>query len=130
MPELVKTTIAVFLPDRITVSGPPVSPSPKTALSPAPAVNERVRNALKFAALSVPTGALKISWTTSAQDPGTDTALVRSRGETGGSPVIRLTRREFGTVPVENVLASDSAGGVQIDYHPGGVRCVLTAPVA
>ena len=31
---------------------------------------------------------------------------------------------------VERVFGTDSDGSVKIEYHPGGVECVLNAPAA
>jgi PAS domain S-box-containing protein len=129
MLEVVTNTIAIFPPDQITISGPPVSLSPKMALSLALAVNELGTNALKYGALSTPSGAVSVDWSLIAQGDAAGETLVWHWIETGGPLVTPPSRRGFGTVLVENVLANDFEGLVKITYHPAGVECVLTAPM-
>lgn len=129
MLEVVTNTFAVFPPDQITISGPPVSINPKMALSLALAVNELGTNALKYGALSTPSGAVSVEWSMIAEGDAVGKTLVWRWIETGGPLVTPPSRRGFGTVLVENVLANDFEGLVEMTYHPTGVECVLTAPM-
>ena len=123
--QVVENSIAAFPSDRIAVSGPALSINPKMALSLALAVNELATNALKYGALSVPEGSVTIEWAISeeAEMPMTWRWLERD-----GPPVSTPNRRGFGTFLIERVFGADFNGSVRIDYRPGGVECVLTAP--
>jgi PAS domain S-box-containing protein len=129
MRDVLTNTIAIFPTQQISISGPPLTLSPKMALSIALAAHELGTNAMKYGALSTAAGRVAISWTILDQDDGSQMLRWRWQ-ESGGPPVAPPTRRGFGSVLVENVLAHDFAGTVQIDFQPQGVECLLTAPMA
>ena len=60
--ELVRTELAPFGPERLTIEGPDVSLKPKLALSLGMVLHELATNAGKYGALSVPPGKLAIHW--------------------------------------------------------------------
>jgi PAS domain S-box-containing protein len=129
MHQVIENTIAAFPISQISISGPPLSINPKMALSLALAVNELGTNALKYGALSTPAGAVAIEWAVYANVSDEATGLTWRWSETGGPTVKLPSRRGFGTILIEQVLAADFNGSVWIEYHPAGVECVLTAPV-
>jgi two-component sensor histidine kinase len=129
MHQVIENTIAAFPISQISISGPPLSINPKMALSLALAVNELGTNALKYGALSTPAGAVAIEWAVYANVSDEATGLTWRWRETGGPTVKLPSRRGFGTILIEQVLAADFNGSVWIEYHPAGVECVLTAPV-
>ena len=136
MQQVIENTIAAFPANRIALSGPPVSINPKMALSLALAVNELGTNALKYGALSNPSGSVRIEWSLDAQmTTAPDSERHREADvpvltwhwkETGGPPVKAPVRRGFGSLLLERVLATDFGGNVRIEYPPDGVECVLT----
>ncbi|MBA1155672.1 sensor histidine kinase [Microvirga mediterraneensis] len=112
--------------NRVNVQGPPVRLAPRMALATAMALQELATNAVKYGALSNPTGTLGIRW----QVIGTDTPrlhLVWS--EEGGPPVQAPRRRGFGTRLIERSLASDLNGQADISFTPEGVICTVDAPL-
>lgn len=128
--EVVENTIAAFPADQITVDGPALSINPRMALSLALAVNELGTNALKYGALSVPSGRVVVDWSQSEPNgEGLREVLWRWR-ESGGPPVTPPTRRGFGSFLIERVLASDFGGSVRLEYGANGLDCVLTASLA
>ncbi|WP_237061354.1 sensor histidine kinase [Loktanella sp. M215] len=129
MMEVIANTIAVFPTQQIPIFGPPVSFSPKMAPSLALAVNELGTNAPNYCALSTPNGAVSVEWTSPAKSEADAETLVWRWIETGGPRVTPPSRRGFGTILVENLLAIDFERSVRIIYHPTGVECVLTAPM-
>ncbi|MDB5542692.1 MAG: hypothetical protein JWQ89_4419 [Devosia sp.] len=126
--EVVAATIAPMPSERISVEGPPVALSPKMALSLALAVNELGTNALKYGALSNDTGRVEITWGFKPASDDAPRMLEWRWTEHGGPQVSAPSRRGFGRFLVERVLAGDFGGTVRIDYLPGGVHCVLSAP--
>lgn len=127
--EVLTNTVAIFPTQQIEISGPPVALSPRMALSLALAANELGTNALKYGALSVPQGLVRIEWATPIADDGKQSLIWRWT-ESGGPEVKPPTRKGFGSVLVKTVLAADFSGQVQLDYHAQGLECRLTAPMA
>ena len=78
--------------DRIVLDGPPVSLSPKMALSLGMIVHELGTNAAKYGSLSVPAGSLEVAWTLESRS---DTQLVLDGKERGGPPVTPSNDRGF-----------------------------------
>ncbi len=127
--QVIENTVSVFPVAQIAISGPPVAIGPKMALSLALAVNELGTNALKYGALSTPTGSVAIEWASNPATDQTGPTLVWRWRESGGPPVVTPVRQGFGTFLVERVLASDFEGSVRLDYYEHGVECELTAPM-
>lgn len=126
--QVVGGAIKAFPADQISVTGRPVLIDPKMALSLALAVNELGTNALKYGALSASEGKVTIDWsldTTSTDIP----QLVWRWRESGGPAVIPPRRKGFGSFLIDRVLATDFGGEVEIEYLPGGVECMLRAPL-
>lgn len=128
--QVVEGTISAFPRDQIAISGPSISINPKMALTLALAINELGTNALKYGALSVPTGTVDITWSLLPQASDDDQASFAWHWrETGGPSVAPPTRKGFGRFLIERVLAADFNGVVEHTYHPHGVECILTAPL-
>ena len=128
MVEVVEKSIAVFPAEQIDIDGPALAITPKMALSLALAVNELATNAVKYGALSVPGGRVKIAWSVTADGAGSGLEFKWSWREAGGPPVQPPQRRGFGSVLIERLFAADFNGAVRIDYEPEGVVCMLQAP--
>jgi PAS domain S-box-containing protein len=112
-------------PDQLTVSGPDLKVSPKTAVVMALAFHELAINALKYGALSAPTGHVAVTWTVKPKG-----RLHIEWRESGGPPVRPPKRRGFGSRIVESALPGELAGTVSMDYRPGGLRCAIDAPLS
>lgn len=126
MREVVDNTIAAFPVEQVRVSGPSLAINPRMALSLALAVNELGTNSLKYGALSAPEGRVSIEWSLLDDASGDGKALTWRWQENGGPPVKPPTRRGFGSFLIERVFGADFGGTVRVDYHPGGLECVLT----
>jgi two-component sensor histidine kinase len=112
-------------PGCFVFSGPPVWLSPRMALSLSMALHELATNAVKYGALSAPSGKVRIEWTVT---PGPDGArLALSWTECGGPPVTVPTRRGFGSRLIERCVASELSGKARIDFAPEGVVCRIEA---
>lgn len=110
-------------PDRFDMSGSPIDLAPATAVALSLAVHELATNALKYGALSVPEGTVEIRWRT------TNGVLAFTWRERGGPPVVPPGRRGFGSRLLEQGLAQDLGGTVELDFKPTGLVCRLTAPL-
>lgn len=103
----------------IFVRGPHVSLASRQSLALALALNELVTNAVKYGALSTPTGQLFVTWEmTPSQFRFTWT-------ERNGPPVREPTRQGFGSRLLKEVLPKDFDGEVSIEYAPEGLRMTL-----
>ena len=126
MHQVIESTVSAFPADRIFVTGPQLPINPKMALSLALAVNELATNALKYGALSSTTGRVAIVWKVEKSETDETCGLSWRWTETGGPKVSPPSRRGFGSLLLERVLATDFGGSVHLDYASDGFNCLLT----
>jgi two-component system, chemotaxis family, CheB/CheR fusion protein len=110
-----------------TASGDNLLLTPKMVLALGMAFHELATNAVKFGALSVPTGHVAITWSEQPVEGGRRLHL--SWVESGGPKVTAPTRKGFGSRLIAEGLAYELDGDVHIDYHPSGIRCEVDVPV-
>lgn len=128
--EIIEQTISPHRagPDnRFVLSGPEVRLNPKAALAVAMGLHELCTNAAKYGALSSPNGRVEITWTVAAKELPRQLELLWQ--ESGGPLVQKPSRKGFGSLLVEKLLASDLEGTVVLTYPSNGVRCSITAPL-
>ncbi len=107
----------------ITLEGPDLVLTPKSALSLSLAIHELVTNAAKYGAFSTPVGTVALRWTLAA-----DNSISLTWAETGGPPVQPPTRRGFGSTLIERALAMETGGRAALHYLPEGVVCDVFLP--
>ncbi len=112
---------------KIEAVGSELRVPPPMALSLSMALHELSTNALKYGALSVPAGQVVISWKTVAASTGQ--RLILRWEEQGGPPVAAPTRKGFGSRLIQDGLARELNGVVQIVYEPAGVVCTIDVPL-
>ncbi len=110
---------------RFRVRGPSLFVGPSAALSLGLMLHELATNAVKYGALSVPTGCVTVDWTVDGTGAAAEFRL--DWREQGGPPVTPPTRRGFGSRLIQRGLAG---GDVALHYAVEGVQCTLSAPLA
>ncbi|MGA0593821.1 sensor histidine kinase [Enterovirga sp. CN4-39] len=109
---------------RLRTRGDNIRLSPQTALALAMALQELATNAVKYGALSTPSGWVEIEWAITSGEPD---ILHLTWLERGGPPVKPPERRGFGSRLIERSVAIDLNGAVSLAFDPEGVVCTLEA---
>jgi PAS domain S-box-containing protein len=109
---------------RFTISGEEFLLPPHRSVTLALAMHELATNAAKYGALSVPNGRVAIRWTFSQE------GLELLWEESDGPPVFEPKRRGFGSRLLQQGLARELGGSVDIHFRPQGLLCRITAPLA
>lgn len=123
--ELVEAQLA-FLGEtlaQIERIGPHLPVTPAAAETIGMALHELATNALKYGALSVPTGRVRIEWSR-ARDGGLDMAWA----EQGGPPVSAPVNPGFGSRLITDMPRGKLRGQVHVDFAPTGFSWRLTCP--
>ena len=110
---------------RLVMDGPDVTLAPQAALSFAMVLHELGTNAVKYGALSTPTGHVKVRWSVTDGE-----VLHFAWSEHGGPAVQPPSRRGFGSRLIQRSLASDLQATVEHEFPPEGVVLTLEAPLA
>jgi two-component system, chemotaxis family, CheB/CheR fusion protein len=105
---------------RAEIKGPKLVLEPTAAQSIAVALHELATNAVKYGALSVATGRLRVEWSRPA-----DGGLVLRWTETGGPAVKPPTRRGFGTRVVDRMIRDQLQGEARFDWREAGLVCEI-----
>lgn len=112
---------------RLDLTGPDVLLNATAAQAIGLALHELATNAIKYGALSTPGGRLVISWTIEDRNGDPDWLTI-TWTEEGGPPVSVPSRKGFGRVVAEDMVARSLDGFVRTDYAAGGLQWVLSLP--
>ena len=110
---------------RYTIEGDDVLLQSRHAVPVGMMFHELATNAVKYGALSVPSGRIKVSWTVDRDAR----SLYLQWAETGGPAVRTPTRRGFGSRLIERGLAHELGADVRLIFNPNGVRCSMRIPL-
>jgi two-component sensor histidine kinase len=124
---IVGAVLAPFLagqPSRLHCEGPAVELSEQFAGALALALHELASNALKYGALSEPTGRVDLRWTATPEAGGERIRFVWT--EQGGPPPPPPAKDGFGHRLIRAAVSGEPEGQVQIDYPPGGLVCRIS----
>ena len=111
---------------QIAMRSADIDVAPAAALPLAMVLNELCTNAVKYGALSRPTGRVDIDATV----PGNSASFLLIWAEKGGPPVQEPTRRSFGSKLIEHALVAQLQAKARLGFDPGGVRYELEVPLA
>jgi two-component sensor histidine kinase len=91
-------------------------------------LQELITNALKYGALSTPSGSVSVSW--ERRSSGNSTArLALAWRETGGPITVTPTRSGYGTSLIRELIPHELGGGVDLVFAPDGVCCNIEIPL-
>lgn len=102
---------------RISTYGPSVELGSKATVSISLLLHELATNAVKYGALSVPSGKIDLSWTIDESPDGPVLRMIWQ--ESGGPSVNEPTNRSFGSRLIQMGLVGK--GGVEKRWLPGGL---------
>jgi two-component sensor histidine kinase len=111
---------------QVRLEGRSIRLPPQRALLLAMVMHELATNAAKYGALSVATGALKVTWNVTN---GNGQRLVIEWQETGGPKVKPPQRRGFGSRLAERAIKNELNGAAQIVFAPDGLHCKFEIPL-
>lgn len=109
---------------RISVTGPDVILQPRAAQTFALALHELATNAAKYGSLSADVGHLSVKWHLSDQQ------LDFKWHESDGPPVIKPSKRGFGTQIIFASVQDQLRGRVQLEWPARGLICNLSIPLS
>lgn len=113
--------------DRVRVTGPDFVLRSEAVQNLGLVLHELATNSVKYGALSVPEGEVRIDWSDLAGEAGE--RLIRIEwSEINGPPVTEPTSTGFGTTIIQRHAAASFNGSVELDYRSDGFRWVLTGP--
>lgn len=111
---------------RVGFDGPPLTVSPMAAQPLSMTLHELATNAAKYGSLSVPGGALELSW---AADPARDRLRLRW-AESGGPPLAGPpSGRGFGSRVIRTTIHDQLGGEVSFEWQPSGLVCLIELPL-
>ena len=102
------------------IEGPDLMLEQQAAQAVALALHELTTNAVKYGALSAPSGRIAVAW---QRQPGSRLALRWS--ESGGPAVKAPTRQGFGTRVMSRICVQLN-GDINFDWRPSGLVCDIT----
>jgi PAS domain S-box-containing protein len=111
--------------NQVRLDGDDVILTPEATQNVGLALHELATNAMKYGALSTPTGEVDITWAYQPSEKG-DFRLIWE--ETGGPAVTAPAHRGFGRTMIEKVVGQALGGKVTLEFPEGGVRCVIDLP--
>jgi len=126
--RLVKGHLEVFgsTADQVTVSGEDFLLSPEAAQNLGLILHELSTNSIKYGALSVKEGRVRLHW---ALDPSDHDMVTMEWIEKGGPPASQPSRRGFGSTIIKRHAESAFSATVSTDYAETGFTWTMTAPV-
>jgi len=124
---VVSAVLAPFLsesPPRLRFDGPQLMLSEHFGGALALAVHELATNALKYGALSVPSGSVNLRWRLLACDGGEKVEFVWK--EDGGPPPRRPEKDGYGHRMIRSVAARETDGEASLDFPREGLVCRIS----
>lgn len=121
--SLISAELSPYLDEQrtgIKLSGPDLTLEPRQAQAMAMVVHELTTNAVKYGALSAPTGCIRLEWARPRNDQ-----LLMCWTETGGPEPKSPKRNGFGTQAIDQVVRNELGGTADFEWRPTGLVCSL-----
>ena len=112
---------------RLELVGPDITVTAEAAQAIGLALHELATNAIKYGALSVPAGKVKMSWILDDTADG-PRQLLLSWIEQGGPPVAPPSRIGFGHLVIDDMIARSLDGKVALEFAPLGLKWSVVIP--
>lgn len=113
----------------VEIDGPSVSISGKVAENLGLAIHELLSNAVRYGALAIGNGRLKVSW--NVTDSSVAGKLTISWQETLPSAnLVPPAHRGFGSELIEGVVPYQFGGTAQLKFRPEGLLCTIELPLS
>jgi PAS domain S-box-containing protein len=109
---------------RASISGPTLILEPQSAQSIAMVLHELTTNSVKYGALSVPSGRLRVEWSREEAE------IVIRWSEADGPPVKPPSHQGFGTRLIGPIVEVGLQGKLRYDWNPDGLGCEIVIPPA
>jgi two-component sensor histidine kinase len=111
-------------PERIVLNGPDVPVGARAVTGLALALHETATNAVKYGALSRPSGSIRVTWDTSGDDFHLD-------WDEAGGPAVDVTpqARGFGSLLAERSVTGELGGKIARDWRRNGLSLKLCVPL-
>jgi two-component sensor histidine kinase len=120
--HLAAAELGSIAPGQTSWDGPELFLTPRAANALSLALHELATNAVKFGALSIESGHVSLTWTSTA-DGGFEAVWTES-----GGPTVQVPAREgFGATLLAQVTGRELNGETALEYRPSGVRVRLRA---
>lgn len=103
--------------ERIRVQGPVIRLSARAAPPVTLALHELATNAVKYGALSSPSGCVELRWVSDGPDVAIEWL------ECGGPPVSPPSRPGSGSVIISGLIRYELRGSLEMRYDPAGFSC-------
>lgn len=112
---------------RVEFAGPAIIVTAEAAQAIGLAIHELATNALKYGALSVPSGTVRISWAVDDEEPA-KRLLVLSWTEKDGPLIVPPTRQGFGRLVIGEMIERSLNARVVLEFDPRGVKWTASIP--
>jgi PAS domain S-box-containing protein len=110
-----------------TIGGPDVTLTPTVTQAVAMALHELVTNAVKYGALSSPSGHVAVNW---HQPVDGESGRVKIEWrESGGPPVVKPAKTGYGTSLISEMIPHELGGSVDLAFLTEGVCCQIDVPL-
>ena len=110
-----------------TIGGPDVTLTPIVTQAVAMALHELVTNAVKYGALSNPSGHVAVNWHQPVDEEASRVKI--EWRESGGPPVVRPAKAGYGTSLIREMIPHELGGTVDLAFVPDGVCCRIEVPL-
>jgi two-component sensor histidine kinase len=128
--ELVRQQLVPFVEiqsSRFELVGPDIVVTADAAQAIGLAIHELATNAIKYGALSAPTGKVRISWMLDG-NAGASSQLSLNWIEQGGPPATPPSRKGFGHVVIVDMIERSLNGKVAVEFAVEGLKWSVSMP--